>query len=154
MIDIEVLSLALAEVVRQESRVDVKAGQVASFAGTFATLAFGVATLLGAFSTRSNGFLVGPLLLAGLLWLSSVAVLMLRIIRPRLGPSVRGTFAHADHIEHLRAMTPDSYREELTSGLGTLVLKRYRAIRLAVDLLVLGFVPLILAGVIASLRNL
>lgn len=145
------LAAEVAEVTRQESRVDAKAAQVATLAGTLSTLAAAAGTGLGAVAPRVSGWvLVAAVLLlaAAGLWAAAVAVLLRRVVRPRLAPVIRHSFACAERMDTLRALSLTAYRESVVSGLGGLVLARYRAVRLAVDLLLAGFVPL-LAAVLA-----
>ena len=87
---VEVLRDAYAELARQELRVDSKADQLLRLVTSLGTLAIAGVTL-GGFHGTSNWLLV----LAGVsggCWLTSVAVLMLRTVRPRLKNSARGTF--------------------------------------------------------------
>ncbi|MGH3867239.1 MAG: hypothetical protein ACRDQ4_14070 [Pseudonocardiaceae bacterium] len=152
----EVLEAAALEVTRQEARVDMKAGQLASLAGTLATLSVGAVGAVGALAPRV-GWLVWAavaLLLSAGFWAGSVVVLLRRIIRPRLEGAHRGSFLEPDHVERLRVMSVICYREALVARLGGLVLARYRAVRLAADLLAAGFVPLLLAGAVAAVPGL
>jgi hypothetical protein len=146
----EVLGEAATEVTRQESRVDAKAAQLATMAGSLSTLAAGAVTGLAALAPRLSGRLVlagAPLLVAAGLWAAALVVLLRRIIRPHLpGPVHRGSFMSADQAGELREIPLIEYRQNLVNRLGALVLARYRAVRLATDLLVAGFVPLLLAG--------
>lgn len=149
----EVLTVALTEVQRQEGRIDVKAEHIAGLAATLATMALGGATVISAVAPHPLTELIWavvPLFITGLCWAATTAVLLREIIRPRLDSNTRTTFTHPRHVEHLKDMTPTAYREKLVSGLGALVLRRYRAILLAVDLLVAGFGPLLLAGIAAG----
>lgn len=147
----DVLGAAAAEVIRQEARVDVKAGQVATLAGTLSTLAVGAAAAVGALGARVPGWwavvVTAPLVAAGVLWAAAVVVLLRRTIRPHLGGPARGSFVSPDHLEGLRGMSLADYRQALVARLDGLVLRRYHAVRRAVDLLVAGFVPLLASGI-------
>lgn len=144
-----VISAALIEVTRQETRVDIKAGQLMTLAGTLSTLAVAAASAIGAAMPHGLLWCAAPLLLAAVLWAVVVVVLLRGIIRPHLAGRWRGTFAHPDHARHLRGMSLIEYQETLVTKLGGLVARRYRAARLAADLLVAGFVPLLATGVTA-----
>lgn len=153
----EVLAAEAVEVARQECRVDVKAGQLATLAGTLSTLAAATATGLAAVAPQVSGWLLlagCPLLVAAGLWAGSVVVLLRRIIRPRLGPVVPHSFACGERMDTLRGLSLAAYRESVVSGLGGLVLARYRAVQRAADLLVAGFVPLLVAALGAGLAAL
>lgn len=91
---------------------------------------------------------------AALVWAGAVVVLLRRIIRPQLGGATWGSFLSPDQVNQLRGMSLVEYRESLVAVLGALVLRRYRAVRVAVDLLVAGFVPLLLAGVATGVAHL
>ncbi|MGH8572482.1 MAG: hypothetical protein ACREX8_07900 [Gammaproteobacteria bacterium] len=145
----EVLAAEAAEVARQECRVDVKAGQLATLAGTLSTVAAAAGTGVVAVAPRVSGWLwlAGvPLLVAAVLWAGAVVVLLRRIIRPRLAGVVPGSFVRPGRLAELRGLSLTEYRESFIAGLGGLVLARYRAVRVASDLLVAGFVPLLVAG--------
>jgi hypothetical protein len=51
---------------------------------------------------------------------------------------IRHSFACTDRMDTLRGLSLTAYRESVVSGLGGLVLARYRAVRLATDLLLAG----------------
>ena len=146
----EVIAAEASEVTRQETRVDTKAVQLVTLAGALCTLAAASATGLSALAPRGSGWLllgVVPLLAAAGLWASAVVVLLRRVIRPRLAPVVPGSFACTDRLAALRSMSLTEYHESRATGLGGIVLARYRAVQRAADLLLAGFVPLILAVV-------
>lgn len=147
----ELLAAEVTEVTRQEGRVDTKAAQVATLAGTLSTLAAAAGTGLGALAPGMSVWVLAPvglLLVAAGLWATAVAVLLRRVVRPRLAVVVPGSFACGERMDTLHGLSLTAYRESVVSGLGGLVLARYQAVRLAVDLLLAGFVPL-LAAVVA-----
>lgn len=153
----QVLIAEAAEVARQEARVDAKAGQLATLAGTLSTLAAAATTGLATIAPQVSGWLLlagAPLLVAAGLWAGAVVVLLRRIIRPRLAGTVPGSFARPDRMAELRGLSLVEYRESFVARLGGLVLARYRAVRVATDLLVAGFVPLLLAALGAGLATL
>ncbi|MGH3828066.1 MAG: hypothetical protein ACRDQX_12990 [Pseudonocardiaceae bacterium] len=140
-----VLSEALAEVTRQETRVDAKAAQLLTLAGTLATLTMATTAVI---AHRAPGVaVVAPLVAAAGLWVAAVFVLLHRVVRPRLPSGVRGSFLSPSHVEDLRAVSLAEYRAARATELGGIVLARYRAVRLAADLLLAGFAPLLLTGI-------
>lgn len=152
-----VLGAEAAEVTRQEARVDTKAGQLATLAGTLATLAAAAVTGLAALAPRASGWLLlagTPLLVAAGLWAGSVVVLLRRIIRPRLAGPHRGSLLSGDQVAELRGLSLVEYRAALVTRLGSLALARYRAVTVAADLLVAGFVPLLVAALGAGIAAL
>ncbi|MGH3978052.1 MAG: hypothetical protein ACRDRZ_03460, partial [Pseudonocardiaceae bacterium] len=131
-------------------RVDTKAGQLATLAGTLATLAAAAVTGLAALAPRASGWL----LLAGTPLLVAVVVLLRRIIRPRLAGPHRGSLLSGDQVAELRGLSLVEYRAALVTRLGSLALARYRAVTVAADLLVAGFVPLLVAALGAGIAAL
>lgn len=147
--DTEVLRCSAAEITRQEARVDVKANQLAMLSGTLATLAAGSAATIGALLPPAPewwALITVPLVIAAGLWSAALVTLLRRIVRPHLQGPRRGSFIDPDHIKTLRGMSLDEYNEALVTRLSILVLRRYKAVALAVDLLIAGFVPLLIAA--------
>lgn len=135
----DVLREALCEVTRQETRVDAKAAQLLTLAGTLATITTAGTVVI---AHHAPGFaVVAPMVTAAGLWVAAVVVVLHRIVRPRLRNG--GSFT-SHQVEDLRGVSLVEYRVILINQVSGIVARRYRAVRLAADLLLAGFAPLLL----------
>lgn len=137
----DILTAEVGEITRQEGRVDTKAAQLSTVAGTLCTLT--VATMT--FGRALNGWVIGSLFLGALLWAAVVVILLRKVIRPNLVKSF-GHFTSGNQLEELKQLTLQGYQESKVLVLGQIVVTRYRAVRIAANLLMMGFVPLLLSA--------
>jgi hypothetical protein len=151
-----VLDEASSELARQESRIDVKSGHLATLAGTLSVTTLGTLSVIISLNrdvSLSMILSISMLFIASLLWASSVILLIFKIVRPQLQYRGPGAFVNDSYIDELRTMSLLEYREYLVGRLSGLVLRRYCSVRLASNLLICGFVPLIFSGLIFVFSN-
>jgi len=143
----QVVTGELAAVRGELTRVDGKCGTLAALAGAAAAYAAGQAS-------HGPAVVRFAVALAGVIFGAAVLVLLLTVVRPRLGPggfccwdTLNATEIQSRVRETLAQGQADADATELLHVLSVIAVTKYRRLRLAADLAAAGVVVLAAAGI-------
>ena len=139
----DILASELVEINRQEIRTDNKATHIITLAGILLTLSVASAGVIYPFASSLSWWMLIPglpLLASAAFWIATITELLRHVLRPSLQSPIHGGFMDPNRYEYFKTISLEEYRLAKVRFFNELLVRRYKSLQKAVNLLLLGFV--------------